>query len=115
MDAKQICEKIVPEVLKANPAMLERINATYRFDVKDAGIWYVDLKTGAGTVVAQDKPADCNIELSNTTYVDIATGKLNSQMAFLSGQFKTNNPQLAVRLNVLIDGIVRYVATNSVK
>jgi putative sterol carrier protein len=115
MNAKQICEQITPEVIKTNPAMLERINATYRFDVKGAGVWYVDLKPGAGTVLAQDKPADCNIELSDATYVDIATGKLNSQMAFLSGQFKTNNPQLAVRLNVLIDGIVRYVATNNVK
>ncbi len=53
------------------------------------------------------------IETDNESFVDMALGKLNTQMAFLAGKFRTNNPQLAVRLNALIEGIVRYVSKHN--
>lgn len=113
MDATRIIKDIVPKVVAEDNELIEKISATYTFKVEGAGTWHLDLATPGQVVTDGEQESDCNIETDAESFVEMAMGNLNTQMAFLGGRFRTNNPQLAVRLNVLIEGIVQYIAKNN--
>lgn len=113
MDVAQIVKDITPKVIANNADLIEQISATYNFKVEGAGTWWLDLTKPGGAIEDGEKEADCDIETDAESFIDMALGKLNTQMAFLAGKFRTNNPQLAVRLNALIEGIVQHVVDNN--
>jgi putative sterol carrier protein len=113
MDTKRIIEEIVPKMLTEDNSLIEKINATYTFKIEGMGNWFVDLTKPGGAVEKSDKESNCNIETDDESFVQMAMGTLNTQMAFLAGKFRTNNPQLAVRLNALIEAMVQYIAKNN--
>ncbi|KAJ3734199.1 sterol-binding protein [Lentinula guzmanii] len=70
-------------------------------------IWTIDLKK-AGKVTKGRTPAgtkaDVTITMDDETFVDLASGKLNGQKAFMSGKLKTKgNIMLATKL----DGVLK--------
>ena len=91
--------------LEADPSSVEGINAIYQFKVTGdtGGDWYVDL-TGAPVITAGVKDdANCTITVSDQDFVDIKTGKLNGQMAFMTGKLKiAGDMGLAMKLNKII-------------
>ena len=81
------------------------LRASYRFDVDGVGSWRVVVDDGAVSVEESDAAADCVIQGSESTLLDIAKGKRNPMGAFLTGKVKvTGDVGLAMRLRDLFAG-----------
>jgi len=105
--AKDIFEKKIPERLKKNPDVAQKINSTYQFDLTGdgGGEWYVDLTKPDGGEVAAGKLADPKVVVTMTSkdFVDLASGKLNGQMAFMTGKLKIKGDMsLALKLQQIL-------------
>jgi putative sterol carrier protein len=91
--------------METDPSGVAGINAIYQFNVTgdNGGSWYVDL-TGAPSLAAGTKDgANCTITVAAQDFVDIASGKLNGQMAFMTGKLKiAGDMGLAMKLNKII-------------
>ncbi|NOZ85881.1 MAG: SCP2 sterol-binding domain-containing protein [Deltaproteobacteria bacterium] len=109
MTAKEIFEKNIPENLTKNAEKLSGINAMYQFIITgdQGGEWVVDLTKPDGGEVREgkDDAAQCTLTISDQNFVDLYTGKLNGQMAFMTGKLKVaGNIGLALKLqNIMGD------------
>ncbi|XP_076102717.1 peroxisomal multifunctional enzyme type 2-like [Mytilus galloprovincialis] len=98
---------------KSNPGMAKKINSVFLFDIlkdgKSAAKWTVDMKSGSGEIyrdVPKNKKADCTMILEDDNMVDLASGKLNGQQAFMTGKVKIKgNIMLAQKLGELFAGV----------
>ena len=66
-------------------------NATIQYDVsgEGGGTWHAVIKDGTCTVNAGPAPAaDLTITMAAQDWLDMIGGKLNGQMAFMSGKLK---------------------------
>jgi len=102
---KEIFESKISDNIKGKPDLASKINATYKFTVtgEDSGSWVIDLKTEGGDVRASEEDADCTITIKDTDLVDLMTGKLNGQTAFMMGKLKVaGNMGLAMKLNSIL-------------
>ncbi|KAI8922315.1 SCP2 sterol-binding domain-containing protein, partial [Powellomyces hirtus] len=74
-------------------AIVKKTKAVFQFDVKSSSgqvqTWTLNLKTdaGASTGAPASKP-DIVISISDKDFVDLASGKLNGQKAFMGGKLK---------------------------
>ncbi|KIL67500.1 hypothetical protein M378DRAFT_191540 [Amanita muscaria Koide BX008] len=68
---------------------------------KETATWTIDLKNSGTVYKGNAKPkADVTLILSDATFVDLASGKLNGQRAYMAGQLKTKgNLMLATKLD----------------
>jgi len=103
---KEIFEKSLPERMKAKGDDVKKVNAVYQFIINggNGGKWWVDTTKSGGEVGSGDKAdAKCTITMSDTDFVDMVSGKLNGQMAFMTGKLKIKGDMsLAMKLgNVL--------------
>ena len=80
--------------LAASPHMAKKIKATFLWNItkggKTAGQWFIDLKTGSGSIIAgapTGKP-DCTITVADDDFAKIVSGKANAQQLFMSGKLK---------------------------
>ena len=88
-----------------NPDAAKGMNSTIQFNLSGdgGGEWYVAIKDGKAEVAKGKAPA-ANMTLSMTAqdYVDMITGKLNGQMAFMSGKLKISGDMgLAMKMQSL--------------
>ncbi|WFD30388.1 hypothetical protein MSPP1_001407 [Malassezia sp. CBS 17886] len=87
----------------------KKTNAVFQFHIKNPGgkelVETIDLKKDVGTYEGPAKgKADCIINLSDDTFVDLAEGKVNGQKAFMGGKLKVKgNVMLATKL----DGVLK--------
>ncbi|MCC6795030.1 MAG: SCP2 sterol-binding domain-containing protein [Candidatus Hydrogenedentes bacterium] len=87
---------------KVDPTKIAGMNATYQFDITgdQGGTWHVKLADGAASVV--EGPAESpSITLTATdqNWLDIVSGKLSGQTAFLTGKLKIKGDMgLAMKL-----------------
>ena len=103
-NAKEIFEKHIPGLIESKPDLADKVKASYKFAVggDQGGTWLVDLSAAPGSVTEGDGDAMCTITIKDTDLVDIVNGKLNSQMAFMSGKLKVaGDMSLALKLNAL--------------
>ena len=86
----------VKEIFEAMPDSFQKdaaagMNKTIQFDITGdgGGQWYAAIEDGALTV-AEGLREDANLTLTVEAqdYIDISTGKLNAQMAFMTGKLK---------------------------
>jgi len=91
-------------------ANAKKVGGVFQFDVKaDNGkvhSWTLDLKNPDGnvTVGAASKP-DITIIINDADFLDLASGKLNGQKAFMSGKIKVKGKMmLATKLDVVLKG-----------
>jgi len=90
-------------------ARMKKVNAIFQFDIKNAAgevnTWVIDFKN-EGTItqgLSSAKP-DIVMNCADDVFVDLASGKLNGQKAFMQGKLKVRgNMMLATRL----DGVLK--------
>ncbi|KAJ7363951.1 SCP2 sterol-binding domain-containing protein [Mycena albidolilacea] len=90
-------------------AQLKKTNGIFQLQVKNAEgkeeNWTIDLKKTGTVYKGPAKPkADVTIILSDETLMDLASGKLNGQKAFMTGKLKTKgNMMLATKLGDVLN------------
>eukprot|EP01130_Rhizamoeba_saxonica_P002411 TRINITY_DN12213_c0_g1_i1.p1 TRINITY_DN12213_c0_g1~~TRINITY_DN12213_c0_g1_i1.p1 ORF type:complete len:421 (-),score=128.70 TRINITY_DN12213_c0_g1_i1:35-1297(-) len=83
--------------------VVSNVNGVYKF-VVDGEPWIVDLKTGSGSIEQADGDSNITISLVAEDFINIFTGKLNPQAAFMQGKLKVKGDMaLAMKLNVLME------------
>lgn len=73
-------------------------------DQKETVTWTIDMKKTGTVYKGKAKPkADVTLILSDATLVDLSSGKLNGQKAYMTGKLKTKgNLMLATKLDSLL-------------
>ena len=103
---KDVFETHIPARLQSRPDAVQKINAVYQFNISgpDGGSWSVDCtqpggKISAGTAAA----AKCTVAAVDTDFLAIVNGKMNPQMAFMSGKLKIQGDMgLAMKLQQIL-------------
>ncbi|RLB54015.1 MAG: sterol-binding protein [Deltaproteobacteria bacterium] len=106
MTPKEIFEQKLPEQLKAKGDEVTKVGAIYQFNITgdNGGNWWVDTTKSGGEVGEGDNAdAKCTITMADSDFIDMVDGKLNGQMAFMTGKLKIKGDMsLAMKLgNVL--------------
>ena len=107
MDAKEILEKQIPELLKSKPELIKEINAVLHFAITgdQGGTWTVDLTKPSDWVQtgAQGTPK-MTITVSGDDLVKMRQKQLNPTMAFSAGKLKLKpmDMGLAMKLGKLL-------------
>ena len=103
---KELFETRIAEKTR-NPEAVKKVNAIYRFDLSgpNGGTWIVNLKEGTAGVRQADEQGQCTIAISDSDFVSMLEGKLNPQMAFMSGKLKVKGDMgLAMKLGQVLQG-----------
>jgi putative sterol carrier protein len=77
--------------LRKNPERTKGIIASYQFDITgdQGGQWHVSINDGYANVKLGRTPTpSCTITMAVFDYIEMATGMLDGQDAFLSGKLK---------------------------
>ena len=103
---RELFEKHMPERLKTKPDVVSKINAVYQFNISGpaGGAWSVDCTQPGGAVASgQVEGAKCTVSASDADFLAIVNGKLNPQMAFMSGKLKIQGDMgLAMKLQQIL-------------
>ncbi|XP_026798629.3 hydroxysteroid dehydrogenase-like protein 2 [Pangasianodon hypophthalmus] len=91
---------ITPEVVKSTQGI-------YRFELSGdhAGVWYIDMKNGAGAAGNGEPPVKADVEMSldSDDFIKMFTGKLKPTMAFMSGKLKIKGDMaLAIKMEKMM-------------
>lgn len=91
---------------QADPNKVEGVNAVYQFKITgdDGGDWYADTTGDAPNIGEGDHDnPNVTITCSDQDFVDIKSGKLNGQMAFMTGKLKiAGDMGLAMKLQKIL-------------
>lgn len=85
--------------------MVKAVGGTYQFNLKNTEgktqQWGLDLKNGTGSVqLGAPAKADCTLTVGDEDFVNVMTGKVNAQQAFMQGKLKVSgNMGLATKLS----------------
>lgn len=102
---QELFSQQLPTRFKEKPELAEKINAVYKFVVTgdNGGTWLVDLTKAGGEITEGDGEAACTITVGGDDLVSIVNGKLNAQMAFMSGKLKIGGDMsLAMKLGSIL-------------
>lgn len=107
MSANEIFTTRIPERLAGKPDLAKNINASFQFKLTGdgGGDWVIDLTKESDYVSAGEKAdADVTVTMSADDFVSLVEGKLNPQMAFMSGKLKVGgNMALALKLQEILN------------
>ncbi|KAL1924430.1 uncharacterized protein VTP21DRAFT_4084 [Calcarisporiella thermophila] len=102
---QQIADGLKSAPAAEKKAQMSKAKGIFQFDIKSgqkSQTWTLDLKNDGSLVkgtIAGKKP-DIVISVSDSDFVDMATGKLNGQKAFMAGKLKIKGQiMLATKLN----------------
>ena len=97
-------DKMVPFLAAEGAATVKKVGFVYHFEIAPAKgqapeFFTVDLKNGNGSIkTSKDGKADATFVLVDQDAVDLFTGKLNPQTAFMQGKMKIKgNMQAALK------------------
>lgn len=104
--AKEIFEQKIPEKLQSKGDKIANINTIYEFNITGdgGGVWSIDLTDGKKAVTAGSTgQAKCTVTVASSDFSDIIEGKLNPQMAFMTGKLKVAGDMgLALKLGSIL-------------
>ncbi|CAG8484023.1 238_t:CDS:2 [Paraglomus occultum] len=97
----------IEKALQSETVKKDTINKTkgvFELNIKNAEgkeqIWALDLKKEGTIKTGKAAKADCTIRMDDAVFIEIASGKLNAQKAFMTGKMKiTGNIMLSTKLN----------------
>ncbi len=103
---KDVFERHIPARLQSKPDVVAKINAVYQFVISGpgGGSWSVDCTAPGGQVRPGPSPtAKCTVTATDADFLAIVNGKLNAQMAFMSGKLKIQGDMgLALKLTQIL-------------
>jgi putative sterol carrier protein len=103
---KDVFEKHIPAKFQAKPDVVQKINAVYQFNISGpgGGSWSVDCTQPGGRIQAgAAASAKCTVAATDQDFLNIVNGKLNAQMAFMSGKLKIQGDMgLALKLQQIL-------------
>jgi len=102
---KDVFERHIPERLKAKPDVVAKINAVYQFNISgpSGGAWSVDCTNGGAIAAGTVPGARCTVAMADGDFLNVVNGKLNPQMAFMSGKLKIQGDMgLAMKLQQIL-------------
>jgi putative sterol carrier protein len=103
---KDVFERHMPEKLRGKPDVVAKINAVYQFNISgpSGGQWSVDCTQPGGAIAAGTSgSAKCTVVATDADFLAIVNGKLNPQMAFMSGKLKIQGDMgLAMKLQQIL-------------
>ncbi len=103
---KDVFDRHMPEKLRSKPDVVAKINAVYQFNISgpNGGQGSVDCTQPGGVIVAGTSPvARCTVACPDGDFLNIVNGKLNAQMAFMSGKLKVQGDiGLAMKLQQIL-------------
>ncbi len=103
---KDVFERHIPAKLQAKPDVVSKINAVYQFNISGpgGGSWSVDCTHPGGRVQAGTAATPrCTVAAVDQDFLNIVNGKLNAQMAFMSGKLKIQGDMgLALKLQQIL-------------
>lgn len=101
MTAREWFEKTLPGTLAKVAGKFAGANIVYQFVItgEGGGTWSLRLKDTYELVEEPTPNANCTLTMDANDWVDMVTGKLNPQMAFMSGKIKIDGDMsLALKL-----------------
>ena len=99
----------IKQKIKENPKEAKAINGVFLYKItkngKESAIWTLDLKSGE---VYQEQPkggkADTTLTVDDKGFLDIRTGKLSPQVAYMKGKLKiAGNLMLILKLQKIMN------------
>ena len=103
---KAYFEEKIARKLVEKPETSKAVNSIYEFNItgENGGVWTVDLTKEPGTVQAGSTGnAKCTVTCAANDFMNIVSGKMNPQMAFMSGKLKIKGDMgLAMKLQKVI-------------
>jgi putative sterol carrier protein len=103
---KSYFEEKIARKLVDKPETSKAVNSIYEFNItgENGGVWTVDLTKEPGTVQAGSTGnAKCTVTCAAGDFMNIVSGKMNPQMAFMSGKLKIKGDMgLAMKLQKVI-------------
>jgi hypothetical protein len=103
---KDVFEQHIPARFQAKPDVVQKIGAVYQFVISGAGggSWSVDCTQPGGKIAAGAvSGAKCTVAATEADFLAIVNGKLNPQMAFMSGKLKIQGDMgLAMKLQMIL-------------
>jgi hypothetical protein len=102
---KDVFERHLPERLQAKPDVVKKIDAVYQFNISGptGGAWSIDCTAGGAIAPGTAAAARCTVAMSDTDFLAVVNGKLNAQMAFMSGKLRIQGDMaLAMKLQQLL-------------
>src|SRR5689334_12465572 len=103
---KDVFERHMPDRLRSKPDVVAKVNAVYQFNIsgQGGGQWSVDCTTPGGAVTSgTSAAAKCTVNRTDADFLAIVNGKLNPQMAFMSGKLKIQGDMgLAMKLQQIL-------------
>ena len=103
---KEVFEVQIAARLKAKPDLIAKINAVYQFNIAGAegGTWSVDCTQPGGAVVSGTAASPrCTVSMADADFLKLVSGKLNAQMAFMTGTIKIQGDMgMAMKLQQLL-------------
>ena len=90
---------------RIDPATLQGVDQTFRFEVEGEGTWHVAVRDGTITVTeGGEETADATIRASGEVFDRIVSGEQNPTMAYMSGKVKVDGDLgAAMKLQKLFD------------
>jgi putative sterol carrier protein len=106
MTPKTVFEEDLPKKLKEKGDAVTKTNAVFQFNLTgdDGGSWWIDTtKSGGETGAGKNENAKCIVTMAAGDFIDMVTGKLNGQMAFMTGKLKLEGDMmLAMQLGSVL-------------
>jgi len=104
--SKEIFDQLEALLENDGETLVGKVKGIYLFKVKNSvagagdGLWILDAKNGSGSVEFEGKAKpDVTLIIKDSDFVDLMSGKLNSQKAFFQGKLKVQgNMSLAMKL-----------------
>ncbi|KAI9310962.1 SCP2 sterol-binding domain-containing protein [Dichotomocladium elegans] len=90
--------------------LLKQVNGIFQFDIKNKDgkveTFIIDVKKEGKVTRGKGPKADATLSIKDQDFVDLATGKLNGQKAYMSGKLKVKGQiMLAMKLDSVFKSI----------